>query len=70
MIRYALLGNNFYQKQMMDIQVKFKPLVTPQMLRDKFEILLYNEPKLLETVIQLPETFKAIIVDIFKQSFL
>lgn len=46
---------------MMDIHAKAYPLVTAQLIREKYESLLYTEPKLLALSMQAHESFKAVI---------
>jgi len=64
-LKYSLLGNNFYQKQMADIPVKTQPLVSSQLIREKYESLLYSEPKLLELGISVHD-YKEVLKNILQ----
>lgn len=57
------MGNNFYQKQLMEMGPKHFALLSAQTLREKYQFFLYSEPKLLEMAISLNmnESYKAVI---------
>lgn len=43
-LKYSLLGNNYHQKQMMDIPLKVIPQVSLQALASKLDMLLLYSP--------------------------